>query len=173
MGRPLLRSIDGTLGPHLPQPPCFHAAFHQTCCFDWLETPGWGYCSHAPGSSESTPPSQELIYHLADRSALRHDITTDIPTAVPCSVDFPSQVVNSVGSLRCQVDRCGIEPDNRIMYSLYSIVKGLPLLAAVVTALATYPAIPSDLTTPTQQRLAISGLNCMLTTSSQATRVFR
>lgn len=46
------------------------------------------------------------------------------------------------------------------MYTPFSIVKGLPLLAAIVTGLATYPAIPSDLTTPSQQRLAISGLNC-------------
>lgn len=46
------------------------------------------------------------------------------------------------------------------MYSLYSIVKGFPLLAVVVMAAADYPTIPSDLTTPTQQRLAMSGLNC-------------
>ncbi|CAN8096484.1 unnamed protein product [Discula destructiva] len=45
------------------------------------------------------------------------------------------------------------------MYTLFSIVKGLPLLAVMVMAAAVYPAIPSDLTTPTQQRLAISGLN--------------
>lgn len=46
------------------------------------------------------------------------------------------------------------------MYSLYSIVRGFPLLAVVVMAAADYPTIPSDLTTPTQQRLAMSGLNC-------------
>lgn len=47
-----------------------------------------------------------------------------------------------------------------IMYSLSSILKGLPLLAVMVTASADYPTIPSDLTTPVQQRLAISGMNC-------------
>lgn len=46
------------------------------------------------------------------------------------------------------------------MYSLYSILKGFPLLAVLVIAAADYPTIPSDLTTPTQQRLAMSGLNC-------------
>ncbi|KUI65278.1 Acid phosphatase [Cytospora mali] len=37
--------------------------------------------------------------------------------------------------------------------------KGLPLLAYLVLADANYPSIPSDLTTPVQARLAISGAN--------------
>lgn len=47
------------------------------------------------------------------------------------------------------------------MYTPFSIVKGVSLLVGMVTAAANYPTIPADLTTPTQQRLAISGLNCM------------
>jgi hypothetical protein len=48
-----------------------------------------------------------------------------------------------------------------IMDALLTIVKGLPLLAVAVAAAASYPAIPSDLTTPVQQRLAINGPTCM------------
>lgn len=48
------------------------------------------------------------------------------------------------------------------MYDLLDHVRGLPLLVVVVTAAANYPAIPSDKTTPVQQRLAISGANCEL-----------
>ena len=47
------------------------------------------------------------------------------------------------------------------MDALLTIVKGLPLLAVAVAAAASYPAIPSDLTTPVQQRLAINGPTCM------------
>lgn len=48
------------------------------------------------------------------------------------------------------------------MHSILDCVRGLPLFAAVATAAANYPAIPSDKTTPVQQRLAISGANCEL-----------
>ncbi|KAK3390054.1 Metallo-dependent phosphatase-like protein [Podospora didyma] len=41
--------------------------------------------------------------------------------------------------------------------SSLSLVKGLPLLAAGAIAAATYPAIPADLSTPVQQRLALNG----------------
>ncbi|TVY82531.1 Acid phosphatase [Lachnellula suecica] len=40
-------------------------------------------------------------------------------------------------------------------------IKGLPVLAACVMAAASYPSIPADLTTPTQQRLAINGANAV------------
>lgn len=47
------------------------------------------------------------------------------------------------------------------MYTLLTLSKGLPLLwAALAYAAADYPATPLDLTTPTQQRLAVSGVNC-------------
>ncbi|KAK3371546.1 Metallo-dependent phosphatase-like protein [Lasiosphaeria ovina] len=43
---------------------------------------------------------------------------------------------------------------------LFAVVKGLPpLAAALAAAAATYAPIPADLTTPLQQRLAISGPN--------------
>lgn len=45
------------------------------------------------------------------------------------------------------------------MHSLLVLIKTLPLLAAVVLAGASYPAIPLDLTTPVQQRIAINGAN--------------
>ncbi len=48
-----------------------------------------------------------------------------------------------------------------IMDTLLTVVKGLPVLAVAVAASASYPAIPSDLTTPVQQRLAINGPTCM------------
>lgn len=48
------------------------------------------------------------------------------------------------------------------MYNLLDRVRGLPLFAVLATAAANYPAIPSDKTTPVQQRLAISGANCKL-----------
>jgi hypothetical protein len=38
--------------------------------------------------------------------------------------------------------------------------KTAPLMAAVIIAKAHYPALPEDLTTPVQQRLAVYGLNC-------------
>lgn len=41
-----------------------------------------------------------------------------------------------------------------------NFLRGLPLLTALVLADANYPAMPSDLTTPVQTRLAISGANC-------------
>jgi hypothetical protein len=43
------------------------------------------------------------------------------------------------------------------MASLFTLVKGLPVLAACVMAGASYPPIPADLTTPVQQRIAING----------------
>ena len=45
------------------------------------------------------------------------------------------------------------------MPSLLVQIERLPLLAAVVLAGASYPAIPADLTTPVQQRIAINGAN--------------
>lgn len=48
------------------------------------------------------------------------------------------------------------------MHNLLDRAWGLPLFAAVAIAAANYPAIPSDKTTPVQQRLAISGANCKL-----------
>ena len=47
------------------------------------------------------------------------------------------------------------------MDNLFTLVKGLPVLAACVIA-ANYPPIPVDLTTPVQQRIAIIGANCEL-----------
>ena len=51
------------------------------------------------------------------------------------------------------------------MDTILALVKGLPLLAVAVAASASYPAIPSDLTTPVQQRLAIQNPICMSTRS--------
>ena len=51
------------------------------------------------------------------------------------------------------------------MDTILAFVKGLPLLAVAVAASASYPAIPSDLTTPVQQRLAIQNPICMSTRS--------
>lgn len=45
------------------------------------------------------------------------------------------------------------------MVSAYSSVKVLPVLVAGVFAAASYPAIPADLTTPVQQRIAVNGPN--------------
>ena len=39
-------------------------------------------------------------------------------------------------------------------------VKVLPLLACGVSAKASYPSKPADLTTPVQQRIAVNGPNC-------------
>ncbi|OTA65191.1 Metallo-dependent phosphatase [Hypoxylon sp. EC38] len=47
------------------------------------------------------------------------------------------------------------------MVRLFASVKRLPILAAIVIAAASYPAIPADLTTPVQQRLAINGPNAI------------
>lgn len=47
------------------------------------------------------------------------------------------------------------------MARLASIVKGVPLLAALAHA-ANYPAKPADLTTPVQQRIAVDGASCEL-----------
>lgn len=43
--------------------------------------------------------------------------------------------------------------------SLFNSIKALPVLAGVVLASASYPAIPTDLTTPVQQRIAVNGAN--------------
>lgn len=40
---------------------------------------------------------------------------------------------------------------------ILTAIKGLQLLAVCVAGAAVYPAIPTDLTTPVQQRLAING----------------
>jgi hypothetical protein len=45
------------------------------------------------------------------------------------------------------------------MNTLFTLVKGLPFLAACVKAGASYPPKPADLTTPVQQRIAINGPN--------------
>ncbi|KAI0884784.1 putative acid phosphatase [Annulohypoxylon maeteangense] len=47
------------------------------------------------------------------------------------------------------------------MAYLFASVKSLPILAASVFAAVSYPAIPTDLTTPVQQRLAVSGPNAI------------
>jgi hypothetical protein len=44
-----------------------------------------------------------------------------------------------------------------------TLVKALPFLAASAIASVNYPTIPSDLTTPFQQRLAVYGLNGKIT----------
>ncbi|KAI4858746.1 putative acid phosphatase [Hypoxylon rubiginosum] len=45
------------------------------------------------------------------------------------------------------------------MVNVLTSMKGLPVLAGCVFAAASYPTIPTDLTTPVQQRLAINGPN--------------
>jgi hypothetical protein len=45
------------------------------------------------------------------------------------------------------------------MISLFTLGKWLPVLTACVMASVSYPPIPADLTTPVQQRIAISGPN--------------
>lgn len=45
------------------------------------------------------------------------------------------------------------------MFTLLAFLKGLPLLSALAYASADYPDTPLDLTTPVQQRLAVSGAN--------------
>jgi acid phosphatase type 7 len=45
------------------------------------------------------------------------------------------------------------------MGAFSTFVMGLPVLAAGVMAGASYPSIPTDLTTPVQQRIAINGPN--------------
>ncbi|KAI2617362.1 putative acid phosphatase [Hypoxylon sp. NC1633] len=47
------------------------------------------------------------------------------------------------------------------MVNLLTSVRGLPALAGCVLAAASYPAMPTDRTTPVQQRLAISGPNAI------------
>ncbi|KAK8052557.1 acid phosphatase [Apiospora rasikravindrae] len=47
------------------------------------------------------------------------------------------------------------------MASLLSLAKGLPLLASCAFALAVLPAMPDDLTTPVQQRIAIKDPNAI------------
>jgi acid phosphatase len=44
---------------------------------------------------------------------------------------------------------------------LSTLFKSLPVLAASVIAVD-YPPIPSDKTTPVQQRIAVNGANCEL-----------
>jgi hypothetical protein len=45
------------------------------------------------------------------------------------------------------------------MATLSTLVKAFPVLAACVSASASYPTKPTDLTTPVQQRIAINGAN--------------
>lgn len=45
------------------------------------------------------------------------------------------------------------------MLDLMVSIKALPLFAACVRSAASYPPIPSDKTTPVQQRLAVNGPN--------------
>ena len=40
---------------------------------------------------------------------------------------------------------------------VFTVIKGLQLLAVCAAGAAVYPAVPADLTTPVQQRLAING----------------
>ncbi len=63
-------------------------------------------------------------------------------------------------------------PGAGIMDTLFTVLKGLPLFAACASAAASYPPIPADLTTPTQQRLAFNGpsgecVDCVLYLSSE------
>jgi hypothetical protein len=58
------------------------------------------------------------------------------------------------------------------MASLFTLAKGLPVLAAFVMASASYPPIPADLTTPVQQRIAINGPNGESTEIFQNYQVF-
>lgn len=48
-----------------------------------------------------------------------------------------------------------------------SFVKALPLLAVAAVASVNYPTLPSDLTTPFQQRLAVYGPNGETNNDSQ------
>ena len=47
-----------------------------------------------------------------------------------------------------------------VAHTYTTLIKAVPFLAAGLVAGANYPAIPTDLTTPVQQRLAIKGPNC-------------
>lgn len=59
------------------------------------------------------------------------------------------------------INPSGADCDTRnIMRPLSKHIYCLPLVVALVLAGANYPLIPSDLTTPVQTRLAISGANC-------------
>lgn len=53
------------------------------------------------------------------------------------------------------------------MDTFFTRVMALPVLAAGVMAGASFPAIPADLTTPVQQRIAINGPNGELHLQSQ------
>lgn len=46
------------------------------------------------------------------------------------------------------------------MVGFTTVLKALPALAASALASVNYPTIPTDLTTPVQQRLAVYGPNC-------------
>ena len=46
-----------------------------------------------------------------------------------------------------------------MMDKFLGMAKSVPLLAVGVLAAASYPAIPVDLTTPVQQRIAVNGPN--------------
>lgn len=58
------------------------------------------------------------------------------------------------------------------MVSAYSSVKVLPVLAAGAFAAASYPAIPADLTTPVQQRIAVNGPNSTFASRLQEESTF-
>ncbi len=57
----------------------------------------------------------------------------------------------------CSLDLCIVHK----MGVLSTLFKSLPVLAASVIAVD-YPPIPSDKTTPVQQRIAVNGANCEL-----------
>lgn len=62
------------------------------------------------------------------------------------------------------LDSTGVasKPNTCIMYTSFTSLVGLAVLAVMAEAAADYPSTPADLSTPVQQRLAISGMNCKI-----------
>lgn len=60
------------------------------------------------------------------------------------------------------------------MKSLQSSIQWVVLIAACVEATASWPSIPTDLTTPVQQRIAIKGPNgkCSLETDTPIIHIY-
>lgn len=58
-----------------------------------------------------------------------------------------------------------------IVNSFAAFIKGLPYLATCVLSLASLPAMPADLTTPVQQRIAIKGPNSECTDTASTRRL--